>query len=220
MIEAVNSPEADTRERILRAAMLHFSSEGYAGASVRAITQDAEANLAAVNYHFGSKLELMKAVVRYHVNPVNEDRMRRLEALRKRFGKGAIPVQELVEALLRPMALLIKGRSPDEAKAILNFSGRLLADSRELWAEVIQEVFFDIVTNFMHELSRSLPKLPEKVLWYRWQLMIGTMIGTLSTYPMKLGRPKEIDVSDFDAVLTRLRNFAVAGMIAPLHPDE
>lgn len=220
MTEATNSPEADTRERILRAATIHISAEGYAGASVRAITQDAGVNLAAINYHFGSKLELMKAVVRYHVNPVNEDRMRRLEALRKRFGKGAIPVPELVEALMRPMALLLKDRSPEEARAILRFSGRLLADSRELWAEVIQEVFFDFVSNFIVELSRSLPSLPDQVLLQRWQLMIGTMIGTLSTYPMKLGRPTETDNSDFNTVITRLKYFAVAGLTAPLHPDE
>ena len=50
----------DTRERILDAAERLFMAHGYEGTSMRQITGDAAVNLAAVNYHFGSKESLMQ----------------------------------------------------------------------------------------------------------------------------------------------------------------
>ncbi|MDY7020508.1 MAG: TetR/AcrR family transcriptional regulator, partial [Cyanobacteriota bacterium] len=54
----------DTKEQILNAAERHFALFGFAGTSLRAVTREANVNLAAVHYHFGSKEELFKAVVR------------------------------------------------------------------------------------------------------------------------------------------------------------
>ena len=54
----------DTRERILDAAEHLFMEHGYDGTSMRQITGDAAVNLAAVNYHFGSKESLMQEVFR------------------------------------------------------------------------------------------------------------------------------------------------------------
>jgi AcrR family transcriptional regulator len=52
-----------TRAALLKAAALVFSEQGYAGASVRQITQLAQANQAAINYHFGGKEQLYRAVL-------------------------------------------------------------------------------------------------------------------------------------------------------------
>src|SRR5260370_20239971 len=52
-----------TRDRLLVAARALFAQRGFAGASVRAITERARANLGAVTYHFGSKQALYTAVL-------------------------------------------------------------------------------------------------------------------------------------------------------------
>src|SRR5918996_5614170 len=78
---------ASTRERILDAAEQRFADEGFAGTSLRKITALAGVNVAAVNYHFGSKEELLRAVLSRIVEPVNRER---LELLR-RGGGGAPP---------------------------------------------------------------------------------------------------------------------------------
>ena len=49
----------DTRERILETAERLFAESGFEGASVRAITSEAQVNLAALHYHFGSKDQLI-----------------------------------------------------------------------------------------------------------------------------------------------------------------
>ena len=60
----------DTRTRILDAAEHLFAERGFNGTSVRAITDLAGANLAAVGYHFGSKAELLAAVIRRVTEPI------------------------------------------------------------------------------------------------------------------------------------------------------
>lgn len=52
----------DTRQRLLEAARDGFAESGYRDASVRRICERAGANVSAVKYHFGSKLELYRAV--------------------------------------------------------------------------------------------------------------------------------------------------------------
>lgn len=56
-------PAADTKERLIQAAMVEFAEHGFADAGVRAICGRAEANSAAVNYHFGSKEALYTEVL-------------------------------------------------------------------------------------------------------------------------------------------------------------
>mgnify|MGYP002144297989 CR=1 FL=1 len=68
-------PQADTRERILDAAEHLFMTHGYDGTSMRQITGEAAVNLAAVNYHFGSKESLMQEVFRRRLDGLNEERM-------------------------------------------------------------------------------------------------------------------------------------------------
>ncbi|MFI3271469.1 MAG: CerR family C-terminal domain-containing protein [Pseudomonadota bacterium] len=55
--------ESDTRTRLLMAAAQEFAKHGYEAATVRSICREAEANVAAVKYHFGSKDRLYAEVL-------------------------------------------------------------------------------------------------------------------------------------------------------------
>ena len=59
----VETSEESTREKILNAAGEVFAEEGFEGATIRAITERAGVNVAAVNYHFRDKAELYTKVV-------------------------------------------------------------------------------------------------------------------------------------------------------------
>ena len=61
----------DTRERILDAAEALIIERGFAATSLRAIADRARVNLAATNYHFGSKMGLLAAVFHRIVEPIN-----------------------------------------------------------------------------------------------------------------------------------------------------
>lgn len=64
--------ESPTRERLLVAARQLFARDGFEGASVRDITREAEANLGAVTYHFGSKEALYHEVLGGVLEPLGE----------------------------------------------------------------------------------------------------------------------------------------------------
>jgi AcrR family transcriptional regulator len=57
----------DTRRRILEVAIAAFGEGGYEGASTRAIAQQAESNIAAIQYYFGGKEGLYRACAEYVV---------------------------------------------------------------------------------------------------------------------------------------------------------
>lgn len=60
----MSHPSDDTRQRLLEMAGEIFAQKGFRAATVREICGRAEANLAAVNYHFGDKLRLYVEVVK------------------------------------------------------------------------------------------------------------------------------------------------------------
>ena len=93
---------ADTQARILDAAESLFIEMGFAATSLRAIAKRADVNLAAAHYHFGSKEGLLGAVVHRRVGPVNDQRTRSLDALRR---ETAIPsVRQVLQAFFQPLA--------------------------------------------------------------------------------------------------------------------
>jgi AcrR family transcriptional regulator len=102
----------DTRERILDAAERLFAECGFAGTSIRDITEAAAVNLSAVNYHFQSKENLYAEVFARRVALLREPmakvakqvgpiaRRRPNEALRA-FGRVFLAPHERRDTLLR-----------------------------------------------------------------------------------------------------------------------
>ena len=79
-------PGQETRDRILDAAEAAFMRYGFEGASMRTITAAAGVNLAAANYHFGSKEGLLCAVFRRRLDGLNRERLAVLDVLEAEAG--------------------------------------------------------------------------------------------------------------------------------------
>src|SRR3954464_2865930 len=92
----------DTRSRILDVAEQLFSEQGFDRVSIRNITRTARVNLAAINYHFGSKEDLIAAVFERRVVPINEARLAALDAVEKIAGKRGPKLEVILEAFIRP----------------------------------------------------------------------------------------------------------------------
>src|SRR3954453_3751444 len=91
-----------TRSSILDVAEALFAERGLNRVSIRDITRKAKVNLAAINYHFGSKEDLVAAVFERRVVPVNEARLAALAALEKAAGQRSPGLEEILEAFIRP----------------------------------------------------------------------------------------------------------------------
>lgn len=91
-------PLPDTRERILDAAERLFMESGYEGTSMRMITGEAEVNLAAVNYHFGSKEALLREVFRRRLSWLNRERLSALNELEEKANGEPLKPSAILEA--------------------------------------------------------------------------------------------------------------------------
>ena len=71
----VDTTSQDTKSRIVDVAEQLFMEHGFEATSLRQLTSSAGVNLAAVNYHFGSKEELFQAVLTRRLDPMNQERI-------------------------------------------------------------------------------------------------------------------------------------------------
>ncbi|WP_326609016.1 TetR family transcriptional regulator [Streptomyces scopuliridis] len=155
---------SDTRTQILDAAERLFAEHGYRGTSVRAITKLAGANLAAVGYHFGSKAELMAAVARRVVEPINAAQCAGLDKLLARTPDP--PVSELVEAFAGP--LFDEMSAGDEGCARTSrLIVTILSDPAEevrSWTGPAED---SVRERYFAAFARVLPGLSPEELWFR-----------------------------------------------------
>ena len=171
-----------TREKLMDAAEVLFAERGFQATSVRAITQEAGVNLAALNYHFGSKAGLITEVFKRRIEPINRERLQLLHQFQSEAGDQAVSLEKIMEAFLAP-ALRISGKDLP-ATLFVKLMGRIHMEGSSLnsGGDDLNELRKSIMLNFrevfiiFHELlARALPHLnPEELLW-RMSFNLGAM---------------------------------------------
>lgn len=165
-------PAQDTKERILDAAEELIANDGYDATSLRAVTRAAKVNLAAVHYHFGSKVALLQAVIERRVGVVNRERLRMLDELEAR-AEGQPDVEEILKAFLAPALRLAD--NPDEGHArFMRIIGRVVYTTGE-HLQVIRPVFQKVTDRFFPALARALPHLDPTDVQWRFHFLLGSM---------------------------------------------
>jgi AcrR family transcriptional regulator len=208
-----------TKTRILDAAEALFMEHGFEATSLRSITATAEVNLAAVNYHFGSKEELFQAVLTRRLDPMNQARVGLLDELETDAAQQPLSCEQILGALLTPALAL--ARDPERGgKNFLRLLGRAYADPAPFIRQFLSEQYAQMIARFKAAFGRALPQLPRKELSWRLHFIMGALSYTLAaTDALKLIaelNPHETD--NDEALLRRLAPFLLAGLKAPL-PD-
>lgn len=204
----------DTRESLLDAAEKLFSEHGIQAASLRQITQEASANLAAVNYHFGSKDGLVRAVFSRRLRPMNEERLRRLAEVDLEAEDA---LEQILRAFLEPLLRLISEK-PDGVHGIRGFArlmGRAWSEPSEEVRTIILEEIRETIDRFMAAFRQILPHLSESELMWRFHFVAGAMGHTVScSYVLERYAGGQCHTGDPDEILDQLTRFLAAGMRA------
>ena len=206
----------ETKERILCAAQSLFAQRGFEAVSLREITAEAEANVAAVNYHFGGKDALIDAVIVRHMMPVMTERMKLLAVAQQRAddSSGVIPVVETLDAFMRPF-LMVMNESGENKALFAKFCGRIMSDvGSNLPAEAVEQ-FSMMVQKFTQALSQALPHVGQQELMWRLHFSFGVMAHTL----MHGERLVEVTKGacgepDFETTLKRMIDYCIGGLEA------
>jgi len=201
----------DTRESLLDAAENLFSVHGIQAASLRQITQHAGANLAAVNYHFGSKDGLVRAVFSRRLRPMNDERLRRLAEVDLESEDA---VEQILRAFLEPLLRLVSEK-PDGVRGFARLMGRAWSEPSEEVRTIIIEEIRETIDHFMAAFRKILPHLSEGELMWRFHFLGGAMGHTVScSYVLERYSGGTCHTSDPDEILDQLTRFLAAGMRA------
>ncbi len=171
--------QANTKQRILDAAESLFAIKGFRGTSLRAITGRANVNLAAVNYHFGSKTALLEEAIKRKIQPLNQIRRKRLEEVRENARKkGKKPeVKAVLMAFIEP-TLIFKKSNPD-AKDFITFIGRSFADPDDTVRKVFLRFIKPIFQLLFETMCEALPEHHREVIFWRLHFSMGALFHML-----------------------------------------
>jgi AcrR family transcriptional regulator len=186
-----------------------------AGVGLREITAEAGVNLAAVNYHFGSKERLLEALFLRRAKPITEERLRLLALCAEAPGRPPM-LEQLLEAFLRPAFSLGLEAGVDGA-TFGKLRARLSVESEELYRRILTQAFNPSTRAFLEAVATALPELPRTEVEWRFHFMLGTMIYTMADS----GRIQSITEGqcrpgDVETALAKLIPYLCGGFRAPL----
>jgi AcrR family transcriptional regulator len=166
-----------TRLSILDAAEHCFAESGFDGVSLRAITERAKVDLALVNYHFGTKENLLHEVIARRARIVHDERVRALELARQQAGTRSPSVEAIVTAFLAPML-----RHLAEGDAGWRHYGSLVShlDVLPKFTALASGVLDPTALHFINALRLALPKAPEQSIYWGYMFLLGSMVQVMS----------------------------------------
>ncbi|HZF73281.1 MAG TPA: TetR family transcriptional regulator [Gemmatimonadaceae bacterium] len=206
-----------TKDRILDAAESLFMEHGFEATSLRSITASADVNLAAANYHFGSKEELFQAVLTRRLDPMNQERLDLLTALERAAAPGPVTCEQILSAMFVPALKLARDRERG-GKNFLRLLGRAYADPAPFIRQFLSAQYAVMIIRFKSAFAQALPELPPKELSWRLHFIMGALSYTLAgTDALKLiAELTPADSGNDEMLLRRLAPFLLAGLQSPL----
>lgn len=202
----------DTRELLLDTAEALFAQRGFFGVSVRDITQAAAVDVSLVNYHFGSKNELITAVFDRRAQIVNADRLEQLEETRRRFWPQPPTAEALLQAYVSPLVRRLKENKPGWRNYFA-----LVAETNNSpeWSGLMTQHYDPYIRQFVNAMHEALPHCPLRDLYWGHHFFSGAITLSLA----QTGRVERLsdglcDSSHVDELYERLLAVFSAGFLA------
>ena len=203
-------PSDQTRTAILAAAERLYADRGFSDVTLRDIVAEANVNLAAVNYHFGSKDELIAELFVTRSLQLNRERLRELRAAEDQGG-GRAPIDAVVRALVGPTLRGCLGPETQHSTAA-RFMIRVNIESVPAIRR-IRNREIDHLRKFIAAMRRTLPGHSEVELYWGLHFALAMAQQTVrdSERLTKLSEG-QCDVDDVEDVIARVVDVAVLGL--------
>jgi AcrR family transcriptional regulator len=202
----------DTKTALLDAAERLFAETGIAQSSLRAITSEAGANLASVNYHFGSKEGLVQAVFARRLRPLNRLRLDMLERC-ARSSHHAPDLQSLLRAFVEPAVVMMNSDDLGD-RNFIKLLGRTLSEPTLEAQALLVEEFREVAERFNAALRQIFPDTPQEDLVWRFHFMVGALAHTVAGRHLVSPRLEGLELpdgNDFETLTRRLVDFLQSG---------
>ena len=198
-----------TKDRILGAAEELFAQHGFAGTSLREVTSRADVNIAAVNYHFGSKENLVNEVFRRRMDDMSRER---LAALQRAVGAHPGELEPILAAFVEPALAMAQDRHG--GGAFIRVIARAYAESNDSLRKFLSDQYGHVLREFAKALAGCVPGLGKEALYWRLDFLSGALTYAMADFGL-IKRPAGVsEATHRQRAAKALIRFAAAGFQA------
>ncbi|GAA6145616.1 MAG: TetR family transcriptional regulator [Thalassolituus sp.] len=209
--------QKETARSILDAAEELFSERGFAETSLRNITTKADVNLAAVNYHFGSKKALIQAVFARFLTPFVAELDTALNDWTKNKDADPTDLMALLR-LLSDTALRSGAERPERLRIFMRLLGLAYSQGQGHLRRFIRVEYGQVFRRYSELLSEATPELSHEDRFWRFHFMLGATMFTLNGVD-SLSAMAEHDLGKATTtpdVIEQLLPFLASGLQSPV----
>ena len=194
-----------TKDRILGAAEELFAQFGFTGTSLRQVTSRADVNIAAVNYHFGSKENLVNEVFRRRMDDMSA---KRLAALKTAIEKHPGKLEPILAAFIEPALAIAQDR---HGGAFARVIARAYAEKNDALRKFISDHYGHVLREFAKAIAACLPQLSKEALYWRLDILVGALTYAMADFGL-IRRPAGVsEATHREHAARELIRFAAAG---------
>ena len=195
-----------TKDRILGAAEELFAQHGFAGTSLRQVTSRADVNIAAVNYHFGSKENLVNEVFRRRMDEMSARRLAQLKAALQQHPGELEPV---LAAFVEPALAMAQDRHG--GGAFIRVIARAYAEKNDNLRKFLSDQYGHVLRDFAKAIAGCVPALGKEQLYWRLDFLSGALTYAMADFGL-IKRPSGVsEAAHREHAAKELIRFAAAG---------
>src|SRR6476620_38178 len=198
-----------TKDRILGAAEELFAAQGFASTSLRQVTSRADVNIAAVNYHFGSKDNLVNEVFRRRMDEMSAQRLQRL---RKAVAADPGDLEPILAAFVEPALALAQDRHG--GGAFIRVIARAYAEKNDSLRRFLSDQYGHVLREFAKAIAGCVPSLSKETLYWRLDFLSGALTYAMADFGMIKRRTGSSEAAHRERAARELIAFAAAGLRA------
>lgn len=173
--------QIDTASRILDAAESLFAERGFSETSLRSITTRAGVNLAAVNYHFGTKTELIQAVFERFLTPFCRKLNKELDGLMIEHREGP-PLEALFSVLARTMLTGVQESSDyNKLSIFMRLLGTAYTQSQSHLRRFLRDHYDATYKRVVVMIQHTTPHVSPNELFWRIHFAVGAAVFTMGS---------------------------------------
>jgi AcrR family transcriptional regulator len=211
----VTASTKSTREKLLDTATMLYAERGVFNVSLSEIVREAgQRNASAVHYYFGSRDQMLLAILEPNVEIL---RTRRLELLARAAANGDDDVRPVVEAIVRPLTELARRGWRERAWMKI---GMEIADYFDRVAPEVRDLLDQTGgTEALAALEVRVPTLPPEIWMLRRTMCIGFVSRAATDRARSLGDTGKSGIDD-ELFVSNLVDMVIGALTAPLTPPR
>ena len=209
--------QADTITRILDSAEQLFAEKGFAETSLRMITTRAKVNLAAVNYHFGSKKDLIQAVFARFLTPFTDKLNKELNVVIEH--NPAPSFNDVLSVLAKTMLTGIdRNESYNKLSVFMRLLGLAYTQAQGHLRKFLLDNYAQSYSRFVGYLKLAHPSLSSREIFWRIHFAIGASVFTMSS--IEVLRSMEENDTGVKSSIADIMNELIPFLAAALEQEQ